>query len=379
MKKSNILIAVALILGSFSSCKKDKPDPIIIDGVKSKSISDKDGNHYESITLDIKSPSSSTTGVSFNQGVMLEGLQTGSNSNGTLKAETDPVTGQTVTNPETGTPMLSVGCYKDMAVNCDTLGALYSVKVALGFSSLTDLISANATKGDADGDGFDDESVKNALLAAGYDPNEYTISTLSDPKTGYLGNTVNDTIPVGGVMTKDGLVTGSTNKDLTYGLLTNGNKVDTIYTIGVGGKKLVPDMSKIDFAQTVKATKGVQGSCPKDWHIPSDGEWKILEMALGMSGVDVNKEDIENDRGSKDDLASKLAHKLHLQYSGYWSENGTFAQLGEVDAFWTSTAGVDNDGRQFVWIRYIDTMTHKGIIRKKQYDKSGFSVRCFHD
>ena len=138
-------------------------------------------------------------------------------------------------------------------------------------------------------------------------------------------------------------------------------------------------MSKINFAQTVKAAKGVQGSCPKDWHIPSDGEWKILEMALGMSGVDVNKEDIENDRGKNEDLASKLAHKLDLKYSGYWSENGTFAQLGEVDAFWTSTAGVDKDGRQYVWIRYIDTMTHKGIIRKKQYEKSGFSVRCFHD
>lgn len=379
MKKNNILIAVALILGIFSSCEKEKPDPIIIDGVKSKAISDKEGNHYESITLDIKSPSTSTTGVSFKKDVMLEGLQTGSNSNGALKPEKDPTTGQTVTNPETGTPMLSVGCYKDMAVNCDKLGALYSVKTALGVSSLTDLITTTTSNGDADGDGFEDESVKNALIAAGYDPTEFTISTMYDPKTGFLGNTVNDTIPANGVMTIDGLITGSSNKNLTYCLLTNGTKIDTIYTIGAGGKKLVPDMSKINFAQTIKPAKGVQGSCPKDWHIPSDGEWKILEMALGMSAVDVNKEDIENDRGEKEDLATKLAYKLNLNYSGYWSENGTFAQLGEVDAFWTSTAGVDKDGREYVWIRYIDTMTHKGIIRKKQYEKSGFSVRCFHD
>ncbi|MBN1180692.1 MAG: fibrobacter succinogenes major paralogous domain-containing protein [Bacteroidales bacterium] len=33
---------------------------------------------------------------------------------------------------------------------------------------------------------------------------------------------------------------------------------------------------------------GVQGICPTGWHIPSDGEWKQLEMELGMSQADAN-------------------------------------------------------------------------------------------
>ncbi|MFY9591892.1 MAG: fibrobacter succinogenes major paralogous domain-containing protein, partial [Bacteroidales bacterium] len=33
---------------------------------------------------------------------------------------------------------------------------------------------------------------------------------------------------------------------------------------------------------------GVQGICPDGWHLPSDAEWKQLEMYLGMSETDVN-------------------------------------------------------------------------------------------
>jgi hypothetical protein len=68
-----------------------------------------------------------------------------------------------------------------------------------------------------------------------------------------------------------------------------------------------------------------------------------------------------------------------LKYAGYMSENKTFAQLGEADVFWTSTAGKDANNKEFVWIRYIDTLGHKGIIRKKHYEKSAFPVKCFQD
>jgi uncharacterized protein (TIGR02145 family) len=32
---------------------------------------------------------------------------------------------------------------------------------------------------------------------------------------------------------------------------------------------------------------GVQGICPSGWHLPSDAEWSILEIALGMDSSDV--------------------------------------------------------------------------------------------
>ena len=33
---------------------------------------------------------------------------------------------------------------------------------------------------------------------------------------------------------------------------------------------------------------GVQGICPTGWHVPSDDEWKQLEMYLGMSQSDAD-------------------------------------------------------------------------------------------
>jgi uncharacterized protein (TIGR02145 family) len=34
--------------------------------------------------------------------------------------------------------------------------------------------------------------------------------------------------------------------------------------------------------------EGAQGICPPGWHVPSDNEWKILEMELGMSEAHTN-------------------------------------------------------------------------------------------
>jgi len=34
---------------------------------------------------------------------------------------------------------------------------------------------------------------------------------------------------------------------------------------------------------------GVQGICPDGWHVPSDNEWKILEMYLGISQSEVDQ------------------------------------------------------------------------------------------
>lgn len=362
MKKIPVLfILMASMVYTISSCHKE-PKSVRLDA-KWKNLSDDNGNLYETSKIEL----TSGNGITFSKEVMMEDLCSGASSDGSPVTKIDPVTGSN---------LVQIGCYKDLKVNCDTLGALYSAEAALG-STISQLVTANQANGDADGDGFDDQSVKQALIAAGYDPNIYTLTALYNVEMGFTGITVNDTIPAGGVMTAYGLVTGSTDKNLTYGLLPNG---DTVYTPGANGKILVPNFNKIDFSKIVKVTpiKPVQGSCPEGWHIPSDGEWKTIELSLGMSLSDVNKEGFENDRGAKDYIGPKLAAFLKLKYSGYWSITKNYAQLGEVDAFWTSTGGKDKNG-DYVWIRYIDTLAHKGIIRKKQYEKSGFTVRCFKD
>ena len=373
MKKISLLTLACLsILFSFNSCKskKAKQEEMIIKATKP--LGDEQGNHYSTGTIVVnKNDPPPPTGVTFDKVIMMEDLRTEAKPDGTPTKD--------------GAGLLVVGCYKDMRVNCDTLGAIYSAQQAIG-QTIAQLVATSATNGDADGDGFNDASVKAALIAAGYNPDVYSISALFDPEVGSNGQTANDTIPVAGYKTPSGdILVGSTNKNLTY--VINKTTGDTIYTKGVGvnpvtgePKILVPDISKINFKTIVQQpVKPIRGSCPENWHIPTDGELKQLEMALGMSGVDVNKEGVENDRGKNEKLGPKLAAQLNLKYSGYWSENGTYAQLGEVEAFWTCSGGKDKWGKDYVWIRYIDTLAHKGIIRKRQYDKSAFSVRCFKD
>lgn len=45
----------------------------------------------------------------------------------------------------------------------------------------------------------------------------------------------------------------------------------------------------------------ITGICPQGWHLPSDSEWKIMEIYLGMSWVDANKINLirGNNQGDK--------------------------------------------------------------------------------
>ena len=371
MKKIGfILVALASIALSFFSCKsKNAKEQIIIQ--QYKPLADADGNHYSTTTLALTPSTSLTpvpTGVSFSNTVMTEDLRTGATSDGTISKD--------------ATGLLIVGCYKDNKANCDTLGALYSAEKAIG-QTLAQLAGVSVSAGDADGDGLDDASVKQALIDAGYDPNIYTLTPRYDLTSGFTATTVNDTLPAAGYQSSTGLILGSSTKTITYAI--NQTTHDTIYTPGAGTqpngkpKLLVPDLSKVNLTTIKPAAVKVQGSCPNGWHIPSDGEWKVLEMALGMTAVDVNKEGIENDRGKKELIGRKLAAHLQLKYAGYIDTSGLSAQLGQVEAMWTSSGGTDLKGN-YVWIRYIDTLAHTGVMRKKQYLlKTGFSIRCFKD
>jgi uncharacterized protein (TIGR02145 family) len=371
MKKIGfLLVTLASITLVIFSCKsKTAKEQIIIQ--QYKPLADAEGNHYSTTTLTLTPASSITpvpTGVSFTGTVMSEDLRTGATSDGTVSKD---VSG-----------LLIVGCYKDIKANCDTLGALYSAEKAIG-QTLAQLAGTSVAAGDVDGDGLDDASVIKALTDAGYDPNIYSLSPRYDLASGLTATTVNDTLPAAGYQSSTGLILGSTSKTITYAI--NQTTHDTIYTPGAGTqpngkpKILVPDLSKINLSTIKPAAVKVQGSCPTGWHIPSDGEWKVLEMALGMTAVDVNKEGIENDRGKKELIGRKLAAHLQLKYAGYLDTSGVYAQLGQVEAMWTSTGGTDVKGN-YVWIRYIDTLAHTGVIRKKQYLlKSGFSIRCFKD
>ena len=132
---------------------------------------------------------------------------------------------------------------------------------------------------------------------------------------------------------------------------------------------------------------GIQGVCPVSWHIPSDAEWKVMEQALGMSLVEVNK-DFEM-RGTDEGGKLKEVGTAHWTSPNTAATNSTgftalpggvrydqsqFGDLGIGGYFWTSTEIAINASR-FRELHYESG----GIWRHTSSKPSGYSVRCVKD
>ena len=131
---------------------------------------------------------------------------------------------------------------------------------------------------------------------------------------------------------------------------------------------------------------GIQGVCPDGWHLPSDSEWKELEMELGMSQAEVDQ---ENDRGTDEGGKMKETGTTHWNSpnagatnasgftalpGGYRASNGTFGLQGEIASFWSSTENQSWDA----WRRFLNYSGSK-VIRNYYSMDYGFSVRCVMD
>jgi len=129
----------------------------------------------------------------------------------------------------------------------------------------------------------------------------------------------------------------------------------------------------------------VQGVCPDGWHLPSDSEWKQLEMFLGMSQAEADE---ENWRGVNE--GGMMKHE-GIQYwtspntgstneSGFralpagWRDGaGYFRNLGTSARFWSSSNRAD-----YAWVRQLDYNSSQ-VFRGTQGLYEGTSVRCIKD
>jgi uncharacterized protein (TIGR02145 family) len=132
-------------------------------------------------------------------------------------------------------------------------------------------------------------------------------------------------------------------------------------------------------------TEGTQGICPTGWHIPTDDEWKTMEMYLGMTQAQA---DATGWRGT--DEGGKLKETGTTHWSspntgatnssgftglpgGYRSTGGAFNYLTGYASFWSSS----EDGSP-AWSRglYYDSAQ---VYRDGDDQAYGFSVRCVRD
>ncbi|OQC39797.1 MAG: hypothetical protein BWX62_00707 [Bacteroidetes bacterium ADurb.Bin037] len=129
---------------------------------------------------------------------------------------------------------------------------------------------------------------------------------------------------------------------------------------------------------------GVQGICPDGWHLPSDAEWKQLEMQLGMSPEDANKEGVA--RGTDEGDQLKEIGTLHWESGNYGTNSSGFTALpggcrnNDVNDFrnykyygywWTSTKKTDSD----IYVRSMG-YNKSTVYRIALNGDFGFSVRC---
>lgn len=124
---------------------------------------------------------------------------------------------------------------------------------------------------------------------------------------------------------------------------------------------------------------------PEGWHIATDDDWKKLEMYLGMSQSEADK---ENWRGTNE--GSKLKSK------NGWSENGNgtdeydffalpggyrslsheyFYYIGGSAYFWSST----EYNYAYAWYRLLNYSSTKVSRHKYRSKLDGLSVRCVKD
>lgn len=121
--------------------------------------------------------------------------------------------------------------------------------------------------------------------------------------------------------------------------------------------------------------EGAQGICPCGWHLPSDEEFKELEMHLGMTQAQA---DMENTwRGSPVGTLLKNGGDsgYDARLAGRRSPNGSFTLLGTMEYMWTSTEYENG----MAWRRCLDVKTTT-VGRWNTFPKTyGFSVRCVKD
>lgn len=123
--------------------------------------------------------------------------------------------------------------------------------------------------------------------------------------------------------------------------------------------------------------------CPAGWHIPSDKEWKTLEIYIGMSSSAADDTDWRGtDEGTKLkatfswDSGGNGTDKYGFRglAGGYRSASGSFSGLGLGELMWSSTEMLDTR----LYYRTLGSL-QSGIERWYLSKNCGFAVRCVKD
>ena len=121
-------------------------------------------------------------------------------------------------------------------------------------------------------------------------------------------------------------------------------------------------------------------ACPPGWHLPTDDEWKTLEIDLGMNqseaddwgrrGTDEGKK-MKSTSGWKKNGNGTNSSGFNALPGGYRTSNGLFSSLRRYSKWWLS----NEYSGAYAWRRglYYDFDRVERGLNNETY---GFSVRC---
>jgi uncharacterized protein (TIGR02145 family)/prepilin-type N-terminal cleavage/methylation domain-containing protein len=117
-------------------------------------------------------------------------------------------------------------------------------------------------------------------------------------------------------------------------------------------------------------TAGAQGICPAGSHIPTDNEWKILEVQLGMTQAQADGTGYRGtDQGTQ--LKPGGVSGLNMPLAGFRSADGSFYYLSSDVYLWASS-----ESGTYAWSRGLFSGS-ASVYRPANNGKGdGFSVRC---
>lgn len=127
---------------------------------------------------------------------------------------------------------------------------------------------------------------------------------------------------------------------------------------------------------------------PEGWHVPTDDEWKELEISLGMSESEVDSSLFRGtDEGGK--LKESGTEHWASPNTGATNESGftalptggryawgPFLGLGEIAGFWCARMSSENYDSRLIRTLYYD---HSDIDRATSPIGTGLSVRLVRD
>ena len=119
-------------------------------------------------------------------------------------------------------------------------------------------------------------------------------------------------------------------------------------------------------------TEGVQGICPAGFHLPTDAEWKTLEMYLGMTQAEADAVGWRGtDQGTK--LKSGGSSGFNALFGGARFPPDEFYDIGAYSNFWTSSQFDAENAWRRIMHSPITTVGRTNVGYTKPF---GLSARC---